>query len=149
MPEHYNDSFYDRLDDILYYLGSTLDDMEKQREVWEFQLQEATHNPHQEISLVKKLLDSTELAKTIPILDTCIATISASLLEKSKIYSAIDIMVKSDTKTLEECKANVLEALEHLDGAKKQADNRGETLFDYLEVKLGDTNIILLDTFYS
>lgn len=149
MPEHYNDPFYDHLDDILYYLGLTLDDMEKQRDAWEFQLQEENPNPHQEITLVKKFLDSTELAKTVPILNTCIATISASLLERSKIFSAIDEMVKSDTNTLEECKANVLEALEQLDEAKKQADSRRETLLEYLEVKLGDSNIILLDTFYS
>lgn len=149
MPEHYNDSFYDRLDDILYYLGAALNEMEEQRDVWESELQEANVNPQQGITLVKKFLDSTELVKTIPILNTCIATISASLLEESKIYSDIGDKVKSDTEVLEECKANVLESLEHLDEAKKQADIREETLLGYLEEKLGDTNIILLDTFYS
>jgi hypothetical protein len=148
MPLHYNDSFYDHLDDITHYLGTALDDIEKQKDVWRSQFQGAD-DPQREIRLVKQLLKSTELAKTLPILDICIATISDSLLEKSKIFSAMDSMVKDDTNTLEECKANVQEALEQLDEAKKQADSRGETLLDYLEAKLEDSNIILLDTFYS
>ncbi len=146
MPEHYNDSFYDKLDDLNDYLTSTLMDMEDQKEAI---VTAIDANPQNEVEIIKSFLASTKLAKSIGTLEDLINTISDSLLESSKIYSDIGEMVQRNREMLKECRKDITNILEKLEEEKAYLDEYGEDLWDHLDVKLSDINIIILDTFYS
>ncbi|WP_028775931.1 hypothetical protein [Shimazuella kribbensis] len=145
MPEHYNNSFYDQLDDLNSILGSILYDMEEKKE----DIVVPNDDLQAELRMVKNLLDDTCLNDVIPVLDKLIATIPVSVLEESKVYSDIGQMIQSDKEILIECKTDINNILLHLENVQRKAVDRKESLLEYLEIKLRDTNVIILDTFYS
>jgi hypothetical protein len=104
MLEHYNDEFYDQLDDTLLILGMTLQSFEEIKKLIAVQLQKSGHNPAIERNIIKSFLNTICLSGAISLLDNMIAKISSSLLEEFKVYSEIDKMVQSDREVLEECK---------------------------------------------
>ena len=71
------------------------------------------------------------------------------MLDKFIVYSDIGEQVQSDKEVLAECKFDMVQLLNDLGSQKKSAEEWGETLIDYLEEKLSDNHILLLDTFYS
>jgi hypothetical protein len=104
MPEHYNDEFYDRLDDTLHILGATLQSFEEMKESIAGQTHKSGDDPASERNILKSFLNTICLAEAIPLLNNLIAKISSSLLEELKVYAEIDKMVQSDHEVLEGCK---------------------------------------------
>jgi hypothetical protein len=145
MPEHYNNSFYDQLDDLNNILGSTLNNIEEKKENIVF----PKDSIQSELKVVQTLLENTYLTDAIPVLDKLITNIAKSIQEESKVYSDIEKMIQSDKAVLVESKTDINNILIHLENEQKQALDFGETLLDHLEEKLGDINVIIFDTFYS
>jgi hypothetical protein len=148
MPEHYNDRFYDELDDLLLLLGSTFSDIEARKEDIAYTIKKSKADPQMEIDIVKSFLANTCLAKTIPTLDGLIAMISSSLLEEFKVYSHIDEKVQRDISILEDCKKEIVIIVEQLEELN-EVNHYKEAMIDHLERKLSNVNIFILDTFYS
>jgi hypothetical protein len=146
VPEHYNDNFYDKLDDLNVFLTSTLIDMENQQEAI---VRAIKANPQHEVDIIQSFLSSTKLAESIGTLDDLIKTIDSSLLETSKVYTDIGEMVQRNKEMLEECRKVIINILENLEAEKALVDKYEEDLLDRLDIKLSDVNIFLLDTFYS
>ncbi len=148
MPQHYNDKFYDKLDDVLTFFGSTLNDIEEKRTTIQSTIQQANNDLQVELNTIHTFIAKTDLAKSLLVFDELITTISSSLVEESKAYSDIGEMVASDKEVLKECKEVVNTILERLEEEKRLADEWEEPLIDHLEEKIGDYNVIILDTFY-
>jgi hypothetical protein len=148
MPEHYNDRFYDELDNLSGLLESTFSDIEERKEEIASTIKKSKADPQMEMDIVKSFLATTCLAKTISTLDGLLTMISASLLEEFKVYSDIGEKVQFDISILEDCKQEIViivERLEELNEAKHDT----EALIDHVEKKLSNVNIFILDTFYS
>jgi hypothetical protein len=72
MPEHYNDEFYDQLDDTLHILGMTLQSFEEIKKSIAVQLQKSGHNPAIETNIIKSFLNNVCLLGAISLLDNMI-----------------------------------------------------------------------------